>query len=831
MPGQRLQRDARASAARSPRAPPDTTQVPHDGARPPHGRHDRCALRHGGVPAGDTTSKPKIRGSSRPGTPRRSSTFRRATPPCELRPSSTWSAAPINVDFDSGAVQRVRCRTSRSRRGLYLEPEKPDAARRAPSRRGRRPAPTPPAGAAPPQPRAGSASRRAAAHDAADHHAGVPPPCRRGAHDAHPSRRRSSRQLVDRLARGDRSAALALHALICAADRTRHRRSFNDVAVQYRNDHLAALRAAGGDAEREAGRLSMDEVRGNLAASVLPRLASERRRRAAAGRTPVARRADPRRRAGLARRSAACAPSWRTCSSTRASTPRCVASAAAPRRLRPDGAAEHPRGARAGEDVPPAPVVNDVALRLQQGEIVGLLGPNGAGKTTTFYMIVGLIQPLAGSILLDGADITNMPMYQRARHGIGYLSQEPSIFRKLSVEDNILAILETLPLSASERRRAARDAAGRAEHQAPAAQQGVSALRRRAAAARDHAGARDAAEVHDAGRAVRGGRPDRRARHPDHRRRPPPSRHRRADQRPQRGADARHRRPRLHHVRRTGEGVGHRARARVRRDRRRHLSRPDADGAPARALRRREHGETAHEAGLSQNTQLKQELKINPRLYQAMDLLYMPLLDLQQHLKQELLNNPVPRHGRAGGGRGGRGRGPGGERQPRSGAGEGREGRDRLGGDPPRRLRRRRPPRGARGAGVLRAGHRRHARPRRPPARPGQRCSTSRRARCSSPTSSSATSTRTATSPARSRDPRRRQRESSRRPPRSRSATSTTCRCTRWPKPRTCSASSRASIRRASARATCASASCSSSARRGSSSRCRSASCATASTS
>jgi lipopolysaccharide export system ATP-binding protein len=96
-------------------------------------------------------------------------------------------------------------------------------------------------------------------------------------------------------------------------------------------------------------------------------------------------------------------------------------------------------------------VVNDVALRLQQGEIVGLLGPNGAGKTTTFYMIVGLIEPMAGQILLDGEDVTTMPMYRRARRGIGYLSQEPSIFRKLSVEENILAILETLPLSGPER--------------------------------------------------------------------------------------------------------------------------------------------------------------------------------------------------------------------------------------------------------------------------------------------------------------------------------------------------------------------------------------------
>ncbi|MBC7898382.1 MAG: LPS export ABC transporter ATP-binding protein [Cytophagaceae bacterium] len=97
-------------------------------------------------------------------------------------------------------------------------------------------------------------------------------------------------------------------------------------------------------------------------------------------------------------------------------------------------------------------VVNDVAFRLQQGEIVGLLGPNGAGKTTTFYMIVGLVPPLEGTIQLDGADITRMPMYRRARLGIGYLSQEPSIFRKLTVEDNLLAILETLPLTREERR-------------------------------------------------------------------------------------------------------------------------------------------------------------------------------------------------------------------------------------------------------------------------------------------------------------------------------------------------------------------------------------------
>src|SRR5690348_12743137 len=96
-------------------------------------------------------------------------------------------------------------------------------------------------------------------------------------------------------------------------------------------------------------------------------------------------------------------------------------------------------------------VVNDVSLAVQQGEIVGLLGPNGAGKTTSFYMITGLIRPDAGVIRFDGRDITREPMYQRARAGIGYLAQEPSVFRKLTVEENVLAILETMNLEARER--------------------------------------------------------------------------------------------------------------------------------------------------------------------------------------------------------------------------------------------------------------------------------------------------------------------------------------------------------------------------------------------
>jgi len=96
-------------------------------------------------------------------------------------------------------------------------------------------------------------------------------------------------------------------------------------------------------------------------------------------------------------------------------------------------------------------VVDGVNLEVKQGEIVGLLGPNGAGKTTTFYMIVGMIRPNEGRVFIDDEELTDLPMYQRARKGIGYLSQEPSVFRKLSVRDNIMAILETLDLSREER--------------------------------------------------------------------------------------------------------------------------------------------------------------------------------------------------------------------------------------------------------------------------------------------------------------------------------------------------------------------------------------------
>ena len=98
-------------------------------------------------------------------------------------------------------------------------------------------------------------------------------------------------------------------------------------------------------------------------------------------------------------------------------------------------------------------VVRGVDILVKRGEIVGLLGPNGAGKTTTFYMIVGVIPPNRGRIIFDNYDITNLPIHERCRFGISYLSQEASIFRKLTVEENILAILETLPIGRSERKR------------------------------------------------------------------------------------------------------------------------------------------------------------------------------------------------------------------------------------------------------------------------------------------------------------------------------------------------------------------------------------------
>lgn len=257
--------------------------------------------------------------------------------------------------------------------------------------------------------------------------------------------------MLDQLAAGDRSTLLGLHAILLAANE-RGLANLHDVAIRYRELTLAAMRADGKDVEREAGILGVDQARSNLIETVLPRLSGE-------GLITVSRDTSNADGLPVVTVSPAFWAEVGSCRDSVVDTLRQTGEHVAVAHRTPSG----PQPGVPGGSILAAEglvkmyrrrrVVNDVALRLQQGEIVGLLGPNGAGKTTTFYMIVGLIQPLTGRIILDGEDITKMPMYRRAQHGIGYLSQEPSIFRKLSVEDNILAILETLPgLSREERR-------------------------------------------------------------------------------------------------------------------------------------------------------------------------------------------------------------------------------------------------------------------------------------------------------------------------------------------------------------------------------------------
>src|SRR6266545_545484 len=185
-------------------------------------------------------------------------------------------------------------------------------------------------------------------------------------------------------------------------------------------------------------------------------------------------------------------------------------------------------------------VVDTVSLDIQRGEVVGLLGPNGAGKTTSFYMMVGLLPADGGRIFLEGNEITSLPMYQRCRMGVGYLPQESSVFRKLTVEENLLAILETLDLSHDERLDrlqvllAELDLARRARHQ-PA----VPAPRR----------------------AFHRCRPDRHRRHPGDRRPAQGTRHRGPDHRPQRPRDARDHGPRVYSPQRQDPGLGYGKRA------------------------------------------------------------------------------------------------------------------------------------------------------------------------------------------------------------------------------------------------------------------------------
>ena len=255
-------------------------------------------------------------------------------------------------------------------------------------------------------------------------------------------------RFADLFAAKDSSLALAAGALARIAD-DQGRASFSDLAVAYREEFLKLLAHAKGEMS-DAGSLSVDDARAYLATSVLPRLAMLKvlvlPMGALWGDVPVAFAAEfwagmPADRAAAAQYLLALAEDT-VARSESVSGEHPVVSGGS--RLESQHLVKAYKGRR---------VVNDVSLELAQGEIVGLLGPNGAGKTTSFYMITGLIRPDQGQIALDGRDITALPMYQRARAGIGYLAQEPSIFRKLTVEENVLAILETLPIDAAERAR------------------------------------------------------------------------------------------------------------------------------------------------------------------------------------------------------------------------------------------------------------------------------------------------------------------------------------------------------------------------------------------
>jgi lipopolysaccharide export system ATP-binding protein len=256
------------------------------------------------------------------------------------------------------------------------------------------------------------------------------------------------RELVNRLAGADRSAAFALHAILSEADESGYA-PVNRVAIRFRDDFLDSLRARGEDATRESGRLSLDEVRSFLDTSVLPRLTGQNvidYPVTLAGSSEPGMRVKPEVWASVAGVRAEFAERLKVTGEVAAVSPQPSKPAVSP----DEGSVLHAEGL--SKAYRRRRVVDHVDVHLRQGEIVGLLGPNGAGKTTTFYMIVGLIEPLEGRIRLDGTDITRMPMYKRARHGIGYLSQEPSVFRKLTVEENVLAILETLPITKAERR-------------------------------------------------------------------------------------------------------------------------------------------------------------------------------------------------------------------------------------------------------------------------------------------------------------------------------------------------------------------------------------------
>jgi len=246
---------------------------------------------------------------------------------------------------------------------------------------------------------------------------------------------------VSALGDRDPSVPIGLAAIVRAAGPT-DSIAFSDLVHSYREAYLACYQQIG-EADQE---VSGDDVRHHLTSSVLPRLATEgwildtatgywqtvRPRVAWWGPTPEER---------------------QTVYDALLSSARRAVQRAAKTYPRKRTSASVLEGLDLRKSFKGRPVVDRVSVRVEQGEIVGLLGPNGAGKTTTFYLITGLILPDEGRVLLDGVELTDAPMYKRARSGIGYLAQEPSVFRKMTVEENILAILETRPMAREERHR------------------------------------------------------------------------------------------------------------------------------------------------------------------------------------------------------------------------------------------------------------------------------------------------------------------------------------------------------------------------------------------
>ncbi len=252
-------------------------------------------------------------------------------------------------------------------------------------------------------------------------------------------------QLRDRLAGRDPSLALAVAGLVQVADRSGTAR-FDELTVAYRREYLELLRLDRGEATRQRGTLSLDEVREHLRSSVMPRLLAveiiQYEGDSLVDESVI--RVDEGTMALLNESGSEVHDSLTAIALAalrEAETPPVRTAADWGSTLSARGLTKAYKRRR---------VVDNVDIDLSQGEIVGLLGPNGAGKTTTFYMIVGLERPDAGSISIDGTDISRLPMYKRARRGVGYLAQEPSIFRKLTVEDNVKAILETQSLSNEE---------------------------------------------------------------------------------------------------------------------------------------------------------------------------------------------------------------------------------------------------------------------------------------------------------------------------------------------------------------------------------------------